>query len=98
MRLKILTTSSLICGVLMLFSWPFLLGPRPPRGAPKLEIARYAERYLVLFGLTAIVFVLTAFFAWLMIRQERLRFLDRTRENLGELVEGTLKDHAREHE
>ncbi len=94
MRLKILTTGSLLLGVALLFAWPFLIGPRPPKTAPKLELAHYAEKYLIFFGITAIVFVMTAFFAWLLARQMRVQYLEQTKENLESLVEGTLQDHA----
>jgi len=94
MRLKWATTVCLVFGILLMFSWPFFLGPRPPRNAPKLELAEYAQKYLLLFGITAFVFLLTAVFALLLVRQTRRDYLEQTRVNLQELVEGTLRDHA----
>lgn len=95
MRLKVLTTTAFVFGLLCLLLWPLLLGPRPGPGASRQDLARYGLRFLTYYGVTSAAFVATAVFAVLLARQTRREYLERTRENLQDLIEGTLRDHGR---
>lgn len=94
MRLKIATTSFLIAGVLLLLAWPFAIGPKPVQASQK-ELAEYALRILIYFGITATTFLVTAILALLLVRQARRDFAKEAKENLKGLIEGTLRDHDR---
>lgn len=95
MRLKIATTISLICGIALLVAWPFVVGERPGDVATKKELARYGIRLLTYFGVTTFVFLMTALLAVLLVRQTRREFVEDVKENVDDLVQGTLSDHAK---
>ena len=96
MRLKIATTASMITGLVLLAMWPFIMGARPPSDAPKRIIQEYAARAMAYFGLLLIVFFVTIVLAWFVLRQMRREFVVKTSENLENLIEATLEDHAKE--
>lgn len=95
MRLKILTTTLLIAGVLLMLVWPLAVGGRPHHGASKKAFADYGQRVIVYFGVTSSVWLSTAMSALLLVRQSRREFLEQERDNLKSLIEGTLRDHDR---
>lgn len=95
MRLKVVTTLLSVAGLLLLALWPWLVGTRPPESAPRVEVARYGVKVLAYFGLTCSVFITAAVSALILARRTRRQYLDATRENLQELIEGTLRDHDR---
>lgn len=95
MSLKIATTALLLCGLALLVSWPWIVGPRPAPDAPKSEVVRYARRFVYYTGGTILVFCSTAFLAILMARRARREYREESRRNLEELLEGTLRDHGR---
>lgn len=94
MRLKIATTIFLTAGVLLLLAWPIAIGPKPDQGSQK-DLAMYALRILIYFGITATTFLVTAILALLLVRQARKEFAQQAKENLKGLIEGTLRDHER---
>ncbi len=94
MRLKFITTASLILGLALLLAWPLVVGPRPVNPNKK-ELARYGIRAIAYFGVTASTFVCTAVFAWLVLRQTRREYVDQAKTNLQSLIEGALQDHER---
>ncbi|MBV6491865.1 MAG: hypothetical protein KJZ62_06210 [Fimbriimonadaceae bacterium] len=95
MRLKIATTTFFLTGMALLALWPWLVGPRPPEGAPRPELAKYARRMSLYVVGTLTSLTLAAICALLIVRKVRLEFRDRSRENFEELIESTLRDHGR---
>lgn len=95
MRLRLATTVALVFGLVLLLSWPFVVGQRPAPNAPRQQIARYGIRVLAYFGVTAGVWLTTAVFAFLTLRQTRDQFVDEAKRNVRTLIEITLADHAR---
>ncbi|MCE9559359.1 MAG: hypothetical protein K8R88_10440 [Armatimonadetes bacterium] len=93
MRLKVITTASMITGLILLFMVPQIVGPRPPTTATRVAKAQFGLRYLEWFGATAFFFLLAAFLSILIIRQARKEILEDIKTNFTELVEGSLKDH-----
>ncbi len=96
MRLKIATSASMITGLVLLAMWPFIMGARPSSDAPKRAIQEYAARAMACFGVLLIVFFVTIVLAWFVLRQTRREFVLKTSENLENLIEATLEDHAKE--
>ncbi len=94
MFLKILTTAFVLCGLVMVFATPFVLGQRPPDN-DKLELARYGSRVLMFFGLTCFAWIGAATCAVILLRRTRVVFLEEQGENIKGLIEGTLHDHER---
>ena len=95
MRLKILTTTLLVTGFLLMLLWPVAVGQRPPEDAERVVQARWGQQVLIYFGVTASVWLSTAMSALLLARQSRREFLEQEKENLKSLIEGTLHDHDR---
>lgn len=94
MFLKVLTTALVICGLVMVFAIPYMLGQRPET-TDKLELAQYGTRVLLFFGLTCFVWIGAAFCSVLLMRRARVEFLEDQGDNIKGLIEGTLKDHER---
>lgn len=93
MRLKIATTASFITGLIMLTLWPVVVGTKPEgRGV---ELRHYALRYGYYLLALLFVFILTCVLALFLLRKQREEFRAEAKENLRELIEGTLKDHER---
>lgn len=92
MWLKIATTASFVTGLLMLALWPWIVGTKPEGGD---ELKQYALRYGWYLLATLFVFVLTCALSLLLLRRQREEFRKEAKENLRELIEGTLKDHER---
>lgn len=96
MRMKVLTTGFFLFGLLMMLGWPFFLGQRPGDGATKEELANFGMRGLIYFGVTAGAFLISAILAIRLARLTRQRYADEAKDNLKELVEGSLRDHGRD--
>jgi len=94
-RLKIATTAFLVFGLLLVLGWPWLVGPRPPEGSPKQELAAYVTRLVFYLGGTLVVFFVTAVLAVLVLRRVREEFRQEAMRNLEELLEGVRRDHAK---
>ncbi|MBL8060296.1 MAG: hypothetical protein JNK63_06230 [Chthonomonas sp.] len=95
MRLNVVTTSLLIFGVLLLLCWPIALGGRPSPDAPRAELANWGARALTYFLLTSMAFLSAAFGAVLIMRRNRREFLVEAKQNVRDLIEGSLKDHEK---
>ena len=95
MRLKIATTAFLLFGLALLASWPWVVGPRPAHGAPRVEIAGYATRLMAYMGGTILSFVTAALLAIFVMRRAREAYRSEAKHNLAELLEGTRRDHGR---
>ena len=90
MRLKTLTSVLMATGFLLLVGWPWIVGARPQGRA---ELRDYVIRAGVYFAVLLVISFSTVVCAWLVVRQQREEFRRQSRENLRELIEGTLKDH-----
>lgn len=95
MRLKVLTTTLLIAGLLLMLAWPIAVGTKPKPEASNRAKAVWGQRVIFYFGVTSSIWLSTAMSALLLARQSRRQFLDQERDNLKSLIEGTLKDHDR---
>ena len=95
MRLKILTTTFLCFGVILLLAWPFILGAKPGKSESKKVKVEWGRRVLVYFGVTTTAWLITAMSAYLVIRKSRTELAEMTTQNLRSLVEGSLQDHDR---
>lgn len=95
MRLKILTTTFFVLGILLLVAWPIVVGPRPEAGSSPEVWSRYGMRLLFYFAATSLTFLITATLAVLVIRQQRREYAEQAKRNLRDLIESTLKDHGR---
>lgn len=109
MRLKAAVTGLVVFGLLLLALWPWLLGNPPARPAAvragtasaeqvrefKDQQVRYLGRSAVYISVLMLTFFSAAVCAWLLVRQARREYAERTAENLRELIEGTLKDHEK---
>ncbi|MBX3117800.1 MAG: hypothetical protein KF784_01960 [Fimbriimonadaceae bacterium] len=93
MWLKIATTISFVTGLLMLALWPWVVGAKPEGTGD--ELKRYALRYGYYLLAVLFVFVLTCALSLWLLRRQRAQFREEAKENLKELIEGTLKDHER---
>lgn len=94
MRLNVVTTTLLVFGVALLVCWPLVLGGRPPSSAPR-ELANWGARALTYFLLTSMAFLSAAFGAVLIMRRNRLEFLQEAKHNVRDLIEGSLQDHGK---
>lgn len=97
MRLKIFTTACVIAGLVMMALFPWILGMRPEGdAATKIALAEWGRMVLIYIAFTCF-FCLAAFGGAIgVMRQAKREFLQETRKNLDELIEGTLEDHGRE--
>ncbi len=95
MRLKVVTTALLVCGVLLLLCWPLILGEKPSPDAPRKELANWGARALTYFLLTSMAFLSAAFGAALIMRRNRQEFLLEAKRNVRDLIEGSLNDHGK---
>lgn len=79
----------------MLIAWPWALGPRPTGGTRR-ALAQWAAQSMGYTMVAMIAFVLAAVGALLILRKQREAFRDEARENIRELIEGSLRDHGRD--
>jgi len=90
MRLKVFVPTCIGLATAMLLAWPWVLAARPRSGEAlrqySLQFALYVTVLLVLLLVSGIGAVFVA-------RQAREEYAAKRRENLRELVEGTLQDH-----
>lgn len=94
MRLKIFTTGFVILGVLLLLSYPVLVGP-VPKGEGRQALAEYALRFgLYVIG-SLLVWFTTAVLAVIAARRARQAYREEAMENFQHLMEETLRDHGR---
>lgn len=96
MRLKLLTNTLVLTGVILMLAWPFVIGGRPSFDTPRKVKIAWGRKTLIYFGATSAVWVSAATAAVLLARQTRRNFLEQERANLKSLVEGTLRDHGRQ--
>jgi hypothetical protein len=94
MRLKVVTSTLLLAGLLLLLAWPFVVSGRPPKEAPPKELAQFGLKLLIYFLVTALTFLATAIAALFLARRAKDEYREQASENLKGLIEGTLRDHG----
>jgi hypothetical protein len=95
MRVKHVTIALFVAGFLLLLRLLFLLSDRPPETAARDVVSEYTLWLLVYFALTSFTFLGAAFASVLWARSAKNEFLKANKENLRDLIEGSLKDHER---
>ena len=96
MRLKIVTSTFLIAGLLLLAGWPWLVGPMPKASETgKRAMQEYAVRFGIYIIVVLLVWSVTAILAIVVARKARQNLRDEALENFQHLVEETLKDHGK---
>jgi len=95
MRLKVLTTALVVFGIVLMVGWPWLVGPKPPAEAGTQALATYGQRLMIYFLVTVSTWITVAVLALIIARRARDEFLAEEKENLRQLIEGTLRDHER---
>ncbi|MFW5697316.1 MAG: hypothetical protein ACOCX1_02005 [Fimbriimonadaceae bacterium] len=95
MRVKHVTGILFAAGFLLLLRLLQLLYDRPPETAPRDVIVDYTRWLLIYFALTSFTFLGAALASVLWARSAKNEFLKANKENLRDLIEGSLKDHGR---
>lgn len=94
--LKISLTAAILLGLTGLFCLPMVMRQYPAKHAPtevRKQFAILITTYSVgLFVVFAIVMIL----AVRLLRRQQEMYLEATEQNLRELIEGTLADHAKQ--
>lgn len=93
-RLKVITTTFVIFGVLLLFGFPFVFAMRPGPSVAQRDRQIFALTITGYFFLICIVLGVVMILAWKLWRRQSEELAEKQMENLKELVEGTLTDHA----
>lgn len=84
--LRILTTLFVLIGLGLLFSYPWLVGKRPPDAATLQAKQMYASKLALYVSLVLVAWFLAATSAILMVRKLRLEYREKSLENLAKLV------------
>lgn len=91
---KLLTTSCVVTGLLLLVIWPFALKP-PAADAGRQALAEHGVRNLAYFGLVCFVWLGAASSAVWLAKLQLKQFKEMESENLKSLIEGSLRDHQK---
>lgn len=96
MRLKLLMTSALALGFVMLFLWPWVLRQRPMAVDGHKPLRREANAFQLIFtgyvGASVFSFMAAGSLAALMMRNAREEYANQAMSNVRELVEGSMDD------
>lgn len=95
MWLKIATTILIIFSIVMLFAYFWIVGPKPPTGAPRAEQIAFLRRGALFIGIEAIALILSIIGSYLIARKARSEYREQSRKNMEALLEATLRDHAK---
>jgi len=93
-RLRVWTTAAVIFGVFLVFGFPLLLTIRPAKTAPLREREVFAVTLTAYFALIIIVLAAVMWMSWKLYRAQVEELSEKRMENLKDLIEGTLSDHA----
>lgn len=85
----------MIFGVIMMFGIPFVWLRKPPLTAPRHDRAVFAVTLTVYMMVLFLVLAGVILLAYLVMRKQREEFQQQSLDNLKDLVEGTLSDHAK---
>ena len=96
MRLKVLTSSALILGIVLVMMWPWVLRQRPHHLGGMPPVRRAVAAFQLMFagygGLCAFTFMTAGCLSMLMMRNAREEFSRQAMANVQELVEGSMED------
>lgn len=96
MRLKLLTSSALILGIMLVLMWPWVLRQRPRHvgdiSPPRREVGSFQVMFAGYVGVCAFSFMTAGCLAMLMMRRAREEFGRQAMANVQELVEGSMQD------
>ena len=81
--------------IYLMLGMPFVMAKKPDADAERETLSKFAIIFASYITVTSIVWFLAALFAVLLIRQTRRKFAEEQRDNLKDLIEGTLRDHER---
>lgn len=95
MWLKILTTCLMLFSVFMLFAYFWIVGPKPPSAAPRVEQIAFLRRGATYIGIEAAALIGSIVGAYLIARRARQEYRDQSKRNLEALIESTLRDHSK---
>lgn len=93
--LKVITTACLLMSLLLAILWPRMLNSRPPKGAPRTDIRRFAKQFLIYNTVVIVSLGGASIGAILIMRQAREEYRKLAKDNMKLMVEGTLHDHRR---
>jgi hypothetical protein len=88
----------LLIGFGLLAAWPWVLGQRPEKGAPRAELVRYSQNLGWYVGGMTVCLISTGIGAALIVRQTRKAFAEEAEANMRLLIEGTLNAHRQKSE
>lgn len=94
MRLKRWAAVTFLFSIVLMASWPLVLG-RIPKGASQHEMAVYAIRAQIYIAVVLLAWFITAVLAVFVMRAAREEYLRGSAEALRLLIEGTLDDHKK---
>ena len=96
MRLKLLTTSALVLGIVLILMWPWVLRQRPRHVGdippPRRAVAAFQLMFAGYLGVCASSFMTAGCLSMLMMRNAREEFSRQAMANVQELVEGSMED------
>ncbi|HWD38320.1 MAG TPA: hypothetical protein VG944_05690 [Fimbriimonas sp.] len=95
MSLKVFTTTCMIAGLLLFFSWPSMLANHPGPGSSKAVRRTYADRLLLLTGLQVLTLVGAGVGAALVFRNARSEYRAEALSNMKFLLEGDREDASK---
>jgi hypothetical protein len=95
MRLKILTTISLIAGFALLIGFPLIVGSPPAKGASKRDLANYSRRASGVLGGFVLCIVASGIGSYLVIRQARQEYREQAAKNVSDLLEAARADASK---
>lgn len=96
--MKAACTVLFIFGVMLLISWPWIVGHQPDAHAPKRELATFSLRFGIYIITLMVVFFSTAVMASVVARRARAEFKEEAMANMKILIETTLAEHRKKDE
>lgn len=95
--LKGITGALIAAGVLIIASWPFVIGT-PPKNRPRAEIKAYFVRSLAATSVLIVVVSGAGIGAFLLMRRVREEYREQSMANMKALLEQTREDQLRKAE
>jgi hypothetical protein len=89
--LKVITTSLLVGGILLMFLWPVLL-QSPGAAATNLAKQRFLIKYMLYMAGLIAIFISTAVCAWVLLKRSTRALDEKRDENFRRMVEGAVED------
>lgn len=95
MWLKVGTTACIIFSIAMLFAYFWIVGPKPPSSAPRVEQIAFLRRGALFIGIEALALIFSIIGSYLIARKARAEYRELSQRNMEALLEATLRDHAK---